>query len=110
MDEMEERDDEQDKQVKQAPGARAKALARSVPLCRVMIHNDQATPLEFVLRVLRQIFRKDQVDAAKIAIEAECKERALVGSMPLEHAEFRVNWAHQCARGEGYPLVLTIER
>jgi ATP-dependent Clp protease adaptor protein ClpS len=105
-------EEEKDKpgEVREKKKVPRKKPAREIPLCRVVMHDDKATPLEFVLRVLRQVFLKDQVDAARIAIEAESKQRAVAAELHFELAEHRVSRAHAFARQEGHPLLFTIER
>jgi len=79
------------------------------PLYRVLIHNDDVTPMDFVVLVLREIFRKEEVEAVEIMQTAHRGGVALVAVLPLEEAEFRVDRAHSKARTAKYPLTFTYE-
>ncbi|MBI3272727.1 MAG: ATP-dependent Clp protease adaptor ClpS [Planctomycetes bacterium] len=79
------------------------------PLYRVLIHNDDVTPMDFVVNVLRRIFGKSIPDAARIMLEAHTTGVALVEVVPLERAEFLVDRAHSLARTAKYPLTFTYE-
>lgn len=80
------------------------------PLYRVIIHNDDVTPMEFVVEVLKQIFFLANDRAADIMLTAHIKGSAYVQSLPRMEAEKRVQHAHQAAGMEGYPLHFSIER
>jgi ATP-dependent Clp protease adaptor protein ClpS len=82
---------------------------RTVPLYRVLIHNDDVTPMAFVVHVLTRFFKKEVTDAYEIMLEAHNKDVALVDVMGLEEAEFRVDQGHSLARTAGYPLTFSIE-
>lgn len=88
---------------------RARTTARIAPRYRVLIHNDDVTPFNFVENVLVEFFKKLPPDAQGIALEAHRSGLALVDVMGLEEAEFRVDRAHGLARANKYPLTFTIE-
>ena len=80
------------------------------PLYTVIIHNDDVTPMDFVVEVLKQIFFLGNDRAAEIMLEAHIKGSAYVQTLPKSEAEKRVQRAHQAANMEGYPLHFSIER
>lgn len=80
------------------------------PLYSVIIHNDDVTPMDFVVEVLKQIFFLGNDRAAEIMLTAHIKGSAYVQSLPRAEAEQRVQRAHQAANAEGYPLHFTVER
>ncbi len=80
------------------------------PLYRVIIHNDNITPMDFVVEVLKQIFFLANDRAADIMLTAHIKGSAYVQTLPKMEAEKRVQYAHQAAHAEGYPLHFSIER
>jgi ATP-dependent Clp protease adaptor protein ClpS len=82
---------------------------RLVPRFRVLIHNDDVTPMDFVVHVLMQIFRCTLEDAQRIMLEAHHQQIALVCILPLEEAEFRIDQAHALARGNKFPLNFSLE-
>lgn len=79
------------------------------PMYRVLIHNDDVTTVDFVLKVLREVFEKSQGDAFRIMLEAHMSGVALVEVVPLERAEMLVDKAHSMARTAKYPLTFTYE-
>ena len=80
------------------------------PMYSVIIHNDDATPMDFVVEVLKQIFFLGNDRAAEIMLMAHVKGSAYVQSLPRIEAEKRVQHAHQAAGMQGYPLHFSIER
>jgi ATP-dependent Clp protease adaptor protein ClpS len=83
---------------------------RLAPLYRVLIHNDDKTPMDFVVYVLRTVFTQlTEEDAIAVMLEAHHTGVALVCVETLEQAEFHVDQAHSLARGAKYPLTLTYE-
>jgi len=88
---------------------KAASTTRLAPRYRVIIHNDDVTPFDFVEFVLADFFKKIQIEAQRIALEAHRTGVALVDVMGLEEAEFRVERAHALARTNHFPLTFTIE-
>jgi ATP-dependent Clp protease adaptor protein ClpS len=79
------------------------------PRWRVIIHNDDVTPMDFVVNVLMQIFRLGLGEADNVMLEAHHTGVAHVITLPLEEAEVRVERAHSLARTKRYPLTFTYE-
>ncbi len=75
----------------------------------IFIHNDDVTPMEFVVIVLRQIFLLSPPEAERVMLRAHYTGLAYVQTVPLEEAKYRVGKAHSLARAAGYPLTFTIE-
>ena len=76
---------------------------------RVMVHNDDVTPYDFVIIVLVRIFQVSPIDAEAITWSAHVNGLALVVVLPLNEANKRVGRAHFAAALEGYPLNFSIE-
>ncbi|NOK58902.1 MAG: ATP-dependent Clp protease adaptor ClpS [Chloroflexi bacterium AL-W] len=76
---------------------------------RVIIQNDDVTPMEFVVAVLMQIFGLTADRAVEVMFEAHEKNRALVTTLPLKEAQERVYMAQSIARNAGYPLSFYLE-
>lgn len=79
------------------------------PLYRVIIHNDDVTPMDFVVHVLERIFFVLPVDATLIMLRAHYSGAAVVQILPKSEAEKRIAKAHFAAGLEGYPLRFTME-
>lgn len=79
------------------------------PLYRVIIHNDDVTPMDFVVHVLKSIFLLDEPQAIAVMFDAHHKGASVVQFLPRSEAEKRVGKAHFAAGLEGYPLHFTME-
>jgi ATP-dependent Clp protease adaptor protein ClpS len=79
------------------------------PPYRVLIHNDDVTPMDFVVVILMRIFEKDALAAEHIMFTAHLKGLAYVATFPRSEAQKRVGKAHFAAQLEGYPLLFSIE-
>jgi ATP-dependent Clp protease adaptor protein ClpS len=79
------------------------------PLYRVIIHNDDVTPMDFVVHVLKTIFFLSNPKAAEIMLRAHFYGTAYVQTLPKSEAEKRINKAHFAAGLEGYPLHFSLE-
>jgi ATP-dependent Clp protease adaptor protein ClpS len=79
------------------------------PLYRVLIHNDDVTPMDFVVHVLMRIFLLPQPDAETVMLTAHFTGLAVVQVLPKSEAERRIRKAHFAAALEGYPLHFSME-
>jgi len=79
------------------------------PLYRVLIHNDNITPMDFVVNVLKTIFFLANERAAQIMMAAHIYGNAYVQTLPKGEAERRINKAFAEARIAGYPLQFSME-
>lgn len=79
------------------------------PLYRVIIHNDDVTPMDFVVHVLKMFFYLSNRKAAEIMLTAHVYGTAYVQTLPKSEAESRINKAHFAAGLEGYPLHFSLE-
>lgn len=79
------------------------------PLYRVLVHNDDVTPFDFVIGVLMRFFQLNSADAERVTWTAHNDGMAMVAILPLKEAQSRVGRAHFAATLEGYPLTFTIE-
>jgi ATP-dependent Clp protease adaptor protein ClpS len=79
------------------------------PLYRVLVHNDDKTPFDFVEAVLVRVFKLNRDRAVAVTKEADRSGVALVIVEPREHAEFHVEQAHSIARGGKFPLTFSME-
>lgn len=76
---------------------------------KVIIHNDNITPMDFVTAVLCNIFDLNAKKAVEVMYEAHYKGLALVTVLPYQEAHRRVYNAQTAARQLGYPLAFTLE-
>ena len=76
---------------------------------RVIMHNDDFTPMDFVVELLRTFFHKDEIEAVHLMMKVHESGRASVGIYPRDIAASKVENATARAREEGYPFRMTIE-
>ncbi len=79
------------------------------PLYRVLIHNDDVTPMDFVVTVLRGIFKLSAPEAVEVMYTAHYQGIAYVQTLPKSEAEKRIARAQFAAGLEGYPLKFSME-
>jgi ATP-dependent Clp protease adaptor protein ClpS len=78
-------------------------------LWKVVLLNDDKTPMEFVIEVLTGIFKHAQDRAKDITLEIHNTGSAVAGVYTHEIAEQKGIDSTQAARQNGFPLVITIE-
>lgn len=76
---------------------------------RVIIQNDDVTPMEFVVLVLRVFFELNTERAYGVMLEAHNTGHAHVITLPYEEANQRIYAAHSAAREASYPLTFFME-
>lgn len=92
-----------------------KVLTRTEPKTRkptpykVLLLNDDYTPMEFVVQVLEQIFNKGTEDAYTIMLHVHQKGVGVCGVYTFEVAETKVAQVMDAARENGHPLQCTTE-
>ena len=79
------------------------------PLYRVIIHNDNITPMDFVVYILKTHFYLSNPKAADIMLTAHVYGSAYVQTLAKAEAERRVSRAHAESGNAGYPLHFSTE-
>jgi ATP-dependent Clp protease adaptor protein ClpS len=79
------------------------------PLHKVILLNDDYTPREFVVRLLKSEFRVPEAQALGIMLTAHTKGACVVAVFTKEVAEEKANRATDFAKQNGYPLLFTTE-
>lgn len=86
------------------------AIKVTVPsLWKVVFLNDDKTPMEFVIQLLTEIFKHDDVSAQEITLEIHETGSGIAGIYTHEIAEQRGIESTQIARNNGFPLKIVIE-
>lgn len=78
-------------------------------LWKIIAHDDDVTSMDFVIRIMVQIFMKPVIFAEAIMWQVHNEGNSVVDALPKSEAEFRVKKAMAQARLEGFPFKLTIE-
>ena len=76
---------------------------------KVIIHNDDFTPIEFVTNLVATVFRKSMEEASEITLQVHVKGLAVVGIYTHEIAETKTAQAMAAAIRNEHPLQLTME-
>ncbi len=89
--------------------AEPKTKTKRPPMYKVILLNDDYTPMDFVVVVLEQIFRKTHEAALQLMLEVHKKGAALAGIYTRDVAETKVDQVVEYARINEYPLQCTME-
>lgn len=76
---------------------------------RVIMHNDDFTSMEFVVEILMDIFRKEEVEAKRLMLMVHESGKAAVGTYPYDIAVTKVRAATERAKENGFPFRMTVE-
>ena len=87
----------------------AKPKLKKPPLYRVIMLNDDYTPMEFVVHVLEKFFSLNRPTATRIMLEVHTRGKGVCGVFTHEIAETKVSQVHSYARDHEHPLLCTLE-
>ncbi len=87
---------------------RRRAQARP-PKYKVVLYNDDHTPMTFVVALLEALFDKAPVEANALMLKIHRSGRGVAGVYTLEIAETKVAIVHRSATRQGYPLRAGVE-
>lgn len=76
---------------------------------RVLLHNDDYTPMDFVVRLLRTVFRHDETSATRVMLHVHNHGVGVAGVYTFEIAETKVAQVHALAREHDCPLMASYE-
>ncbi len=74
------------------------------PRFKVVLYNDDYTPMEFVVALLQQVFSKPPAEATQLMLQIHREGAGIAGVYVLEVAETKVATVHQMAEERGFPL------
>jgi len=89
---------------------RTRAKAKKPSPFKVLILNDDYTPMEFVVMVLTRFFNMDLEQATRVMLHVHQRGVGVCGIFPYEIAETKVNQVMDCARQNQHPLQCTLEK
>ena len=89
--------------------ATAKPALKRPPMFKVILLNDDYTPMEFVVHVLEVFFGMNREKATQVMLAVHTQGRAVVGTFPRDIAETKSEQVNQYARENQHPLISTIE-
>jgi ATP-dependent Clp protease adaptor protein ClpS len=83
---------------------------RQPSLYRVILLNDDYTPMDFVIYVLESVFHKPAAEAMQIMLNVHKNGSGVCGVFTREIAETKISAVHGIARKNGHPLKCVMER
>ncbi|MEM0948363.1 MAG: ATP-dependent Clp protease adapter ClpS [Pseudomonadota bacterium] len=92
------------------PKTKSRTQTERPKLYKVILLNDDFTPREFVVAVLKAIFRMTEGEALSVMLAAHQKGASVVAVFTREVAEEKARTATEAGASEGYPLTFTTER
>ncbi len=89
---------------------RTKPQTKKPSMYKVLMLNDDYTPMEFVVHVLESFFRKSREEATQIMLHVHRRGIGVCGVYTYEVAETKVTEVVEFARRHEHPLQLTLEK
>ena len=89
---------------------KVKPKTKKPSMYKVIMLNDDYTPMEFVVHVLVRFFSKTREEATKIMLHVHQQGVGICGVFSYEIAETKVMQVMDCARQNQHPLQCTIEK
>lgn len=87
----------------------AKPKLRKPPLYKVLLLNDDYTPMEFVVQVLETFFRMNREKATQIMLHVHTRGVGVCGVFTRDVAETKVSQVNDYSRSHQHPLMCTME-
>ena len=88
---------------------RQKTIYKEPRRYKVIIHNDDFTTMDFVVKVLRDIFFMNEQDADTLMMQVHNTGQAVVGIYSYDIAQTKSQKAIKMARENGFPLRLSVK-
>lgn len=88
----------------------AKPEVARPPLFQVVLLNDDFTPMEFVIEVLRSFFNMGQEKAVQVMLHVHTRGKGVCGVFTREVAETKVTQVNEYSRTHQHPLLCTMEK
>ena len=89
---------------------RTRARPKKPSMFKVLMLNDDYTPMEFVVMVLKRFFHMDLEQATRVMLHVHQRGVGVCGIFPYEIAETKVNQVMDFARQNQHPLQCTLEK
>jgi ATP-dependent Clp protease adaptor protein ClpS len=91
------------------PRTKVAAKTQRPPLFKVILLNDDYTPREFVVAVLKAVFRMNAEQAYNVMMTAHRRGACVIAVYTRDVAETKAKEATELGRAKGYPLFFTTE-
>ncbi len=90
--------------------AEARIKPKLPPLYKVLLLNDDYTPMEFVILLLMKLFKMDEDNATQVMLHVHQRGKGVCGSFPREIAETKVQQIFDYAKKNQHPLKGSMEK
>ncbi|HRQ35413.1 MAG: ATP-dependent Clp protease adapter ClpS [Xanthomonadaceae bacterium] len=90
--------------------APARPEVKPPPLFRVLLLNDDYTPMDFVVEVLQVFFSMNREGATQVMLHVHTRGRGVCGVFTREVAETKVAQVNEFSRAHHHPLMCTMEQ
>ena len=80
------------------------------PMYKVVLNNDDYTPMEFVVEVLQRFFGMDLEKATQVMLSVHYSGKGVCGTFTAEIAETKVVQVNTYSRNNEHPLLCTMEK
>jgi ATP-dependent Clp protease adaptor protein ClpS len=91
------------------PRTKVKTKTQRPPLYKVILLNDDYTPREFVVMVLKAVFRMNEEQAYSVMMTAHRRGACVIAVYARDVAETKAKEATELGKSKGYPLFFTTE-
>lgn len=91
------------------PRTKVRLKTQRPPLYKVILLNDDYTPREFVVTVLKAVFRMNADQAYRVMMTAHRRDACVVAVYAKDIAETKAKEGTEAGRAKGYPLFFTTE-
>ena len=91
------------------PRTRTRTKTQRPPLYKVILLNDDFTPREFVVQVLKAVFRMNEDQAYRVMMTAHKRGACVVAVYTRDVAETKATRGTEAGRRQGFPLMFTTE-
>jgi ATP-dependent Clp protease adaptor protein ClpS len=83
---------------------------RKPPLYKCILLNDDYTPMEFVVEILKSVFHRTQAEATRIMLHVHQNGMGVAGVFPYEVAETKIRAVEELAKENQFPLKCVMEK
>ncbi len=105
-----DQDDDADSDNEVGVATKTKARPKKPSQYKVLMLNDDYTPMEFVVIILKRFFSMDMEQATRVMLHVHQRGVGVCGIFPYEVAETKVNQVMDFARENQHPLQCTLEK
>ncbi len=92
------------------PRTKVQPKTQRPPLYKVILLNDDFTPREFVVQVLKAVFRMNEDEAYRVMMTAHRRGACVIAVYARDVAETKAKEATELGKSQGYPLYFTTEK